>query len=255
MDQDNKQKVFQDELEHVRNSVLRKIREDNFPNAITLPILRDAVLLYPQRSGKLMRPALLMWVNRMLGGREECALATASAVELFHLWSLIHDDIIDQDDARRGGPTVHHMVMQHFRREGLNPKKASHNGMALGILAGDLVLNWSTLMICADENITCDTKQKILLRITQWLHPALVTGEALDVVFEHRSFAELSIAELYHMLELKTGALLRFCAEAGAMLALEPETPWDDPRVLAIGRFARDLGIAFQLRDDILGII
>ena len=96
-----------DQLRKIAESIDQLLAEDEFPFSIRPDYLAEAVRAYPVRGGKRLRPALLIWSCGLLGGDEAKALYPAAAVEVYHNWTLVHDDIIDRDDTRRGMPTAH----------------------------------------------------------------------------------------------------------------------------------------------------
>ncbi|HLA44731.1 MAG TPA: polyprenyl synthetase family protein, partial [Aggregatilineales bacterium] len=112
------------------------------------PHLRDAVYSYLKAGGKSLRPAVLLFSCGAVGGDENLAIPAAAAVELYHTWTLVHDDIIDRDEKRRGKPTVH----AEFRDRGTNEfsfsdSQAQHYGLAIAILAGDMQQGWCTALL------------------------------------------------------------------------------------------------------------
>ncbi len=226
------------------------LRTDPFPVAINPDWLREAVLAYPRRGGKRLRPALVLWCCGLAGGDPERAWPAALAVELYHNWTLIHDDIIDGDATRRGLPSCHILLeqaaaaglprMSHGRRERFGRDQA--------ILAGDILHGWSMAVLA---RLPGAVGQALLSRLASRVTPLLISGEAQDVEYGYR--AVVQPAEIWRMMFRKTGVLLQFAAEAGAMIGASTA----DPRHAAprrLGRMARQAGIAFQLRDDWLGL-
>jgi geranylgeranyl diphosphate synthase type I len=182
--------------------------------------------------GKRLRPFLLTTCCKLLGGTLEKALPTAASVELLHSFTLIHDDIMDQDNTRRGVPTVHTLY-----------------GVPMAITSGDLlfakvydtIIRYSDRKAIGEENI---------LRILQTLTEgtiAICVGQALDVLFERRD--NVSEEEYMHMIGGKTAALFRSSAEAGAIIA--GGKPEDASKLCS---YAYKSGLAFQIVDDILGL-
>jgi geranylgeranyl diphosphate synthase type I len=182
-------------------------------------------------SGKRLRPLLCLLACTAAGGDWQQALPLAAAVELIHNFSLIHDDIQDNSPLRHGRPTVW-----------------ARWGAAQAINAGDAMFTLAclaphrlaelgvppavTLAAVAELNRTC-------LALTQ--------GQYLDMAFEQRQ--RISIAEYLAMIEKKTAVLIAAAAHLGASVAgAAPE------RLLAFYRFGLNLGLAFQLQDDLLGI-
>lgn len=176
--------------------------------------------------GKRLRPALLLLGFELFAdeGQDE-ALPAAWAVELFHNFSLVHDDIMDAAPLRRGQPTVH-------TRWNLNA----------GILSGDVMLIYAyqSLARHADPVVVHQ-----LVRVFNRVAIGVCEGQQLDVDFETRT--DVSLPEYIRMIELKTAVLLGGALEMGAVCAGAPES--DAARLYELGRLA---GIAFQIQDDLL---
>jgi len=213
------------------------------------------VLDYPCRGGKRLRPALLLWSCGLLGGDESIAIPAAAAVEIYHNWTLVHDDIIDDDDLRRNMPTAHRQLADNaIKNYHINSNRADKFGHDLAILAGDIQQAWAAdilLHISDSEKISDKLANMLSRRLHQTVNCQLISGEALDVSFSYRT--NVTTAEVEEMIRLKTGVLLQFCAEAGAAIALN-SYDFTECRIQALGNFALKAGLAFQLRDDWLGI-
>lgn len=216
--------------------------------------LRRLVAAYLERGGKRLRPAVLLFCCGAVGGDEKSVLPAAAALELFHTWTLVHDDIIDHDDLRRGGPTGHVLGAQLAAADwGLSAPQAEDYGASLAILAGDVQHG-----MCVDMFLRCkDTPPDLLLKLVSDLElkvvSGLVEGETLDVQLEQRPIAEVELSEVLRMLYLKTGVLYEFAGKAGAMLGLKT-TDENHPLVEAARTFCASCGTAFQLQDDVLGV-
>ena len=246
---------LKDELAKVSSQIDRLIREDQFPEAIEPESLKNAVKSYPSRGGKRLRPALLLWSCGAVGGNPEDALHAAAAVEVYHNWTLVHDDIIDCDEFRRGVPTSHVELGDYARNKfALDAAGASKFGTDFAILAGDVQQAWAMdlLLRSAGKSVSLKTAYALAVRMQTFLNRGLISGEALDVEFEYRT--ELpSRSEAAHMIDGKTGILLSYSAASGAMIGLN--TPdHKHPYAEALGSYARLIGYAFQLCDDLLGI-
>lgn len=218
--------------------------------------IHDALFSYVQARGKALRPILLLLCCGAVGGDEQQAIPAAAAVEIFHTWTLVHDDIIDRDDTRRGHPTVHALYRDHARLvHGQNLAEASHYGLAVAILAGDLQQSWTYALL--GDLLARGVNPGLVLELTQRmsvdLTPKLLEGELLDVQFALLPPESLSEDRILHMLDLKTGALLEYAAWCGVTLGLKGKA---DTAGFAnkLGEFARLAGTAFQLRDDLLGL-
>ena len=124
---------LQNELALVSSNITNLISTDNFPERVRPSCLASAVRSYPVRGGKRLRPALLLWANGVLGGNPDQALYAGCAVELFHTWTLVHDDIIDEEDSVESVNTFNKMLSRwavafFALRSYLNKKSLYKNG-------------------------------------------------------------------------------------------------------------------------------
>ncbi len=192
--------------------------------------LRDAIRWSLFGGGKHFRPALIFAVGRVLGAPDDKLVRTASAVEMLHTYSLIHDDLpsMDDDDLRRGRETCH--------------KKF---GEATAILAGDALQALSFQVISEDTRLAPDVRIELISRLAQ-AAAKMVVGQQLDLEAEGK---ESSIEDIEHIHRNKTGALIRFSAEAGAIIGEANEADFR-----AISSFGEKLGLLFQMKDDILDV-
>ncbi len=186
------------------------------------------------KSGKRIRPMLTLLSCQACGGAVEHALPAAAAIELLHNFSLIHDDIEDRDELRRGRPTLWKIW-----------------GEALAINAGDAMFALAHLALESSGEAAPDAApaERVLraLRMFDETCVALTIGQHLDIEFENR--ADVTAAEYMAMIDGKTAALTRAACAIGAIMAGAP-----DEHVDALAEFGRELGLAFQLQDDVLGI-
>lgn len=198
----------------------------------TLPAgeLRDA-MAYAVTGGKRIRAFLVLESARLHGVSDDAALPVAAAVEALHAYSLVHDDLpaMDDDDLRRGQPTVHVKWSE-----------------ATAILAGD-ALQALAFELLTDPRIGDDAAR---LRLIAAFAKAvggqgMVWGQALDIAAEAAP-EPLDLEAITRLQGGKTGALIRFAATAGPLIADVDPTPLDD--------FAQALGLAFQIADDILDV-
>ncbi len=196
--------------------------------------LYDAMRYSLLAGGKRIRPVLLMEVCRMCGGAPEQALPLAGAIEMVHTYSLIHDDLpcMDDDDLRRGRPTNHKVY-----------------GEATAVLAGDALLTAAFETVLARET---DLPAQRVLEAADCLGRAagargMVGGQILDMAGEGHA---LGLAEIEELQRLKTGALIMAAAEMGCIAAGGTEL-----QRAAVRHYAERLGLAFQVRDDILDVI
>ncbi len=218
--------------------------------------LRRAVAAYLGRPAKRLRPALVLLCCGAVGGDEAQAVPAAAAVEAFHTWTLIHDDVIDNDALRRGQPTVHVAAADWARAEfGAGAGLAADYGRDVAILAGDALHAWAGALLL--ESACRGVPDRVVLglasRMESVLCLQLLEGELLDVQFSYRPVESLREEDVLAMLRLKTGALLEYAAQAGAAIGLR-SLPGEDRRIDALGEFAALCGVAFQLQDDVLGL-
>ena len=246
---------FIQELKSREAGIVEIFNQPRYRQSFRPAELEQAVYSYLVRPAKRFRPGLLLFSCGAVGGREEQAVYAAAAVEVYHTWTLVHDDVIDNDPLRRGSPTVH----EQFRRRGLELGYSSGDAEALGrnmaILAGDLQHAWSVrlLLDSAELGVPLPVLIDLAHRLEVEVTNELLAGEALDVLFAKRPIGELQEAEILEMLELKTGVLYQFAGMAGAAIGLA-QPPTGNELIQGIGRFTRRCGTAFQLQDDILGI-
>jgi geranylgeranyl diphosphate synthase type II len=174
--------------------------------------------------GKRLRPLLVLEACRLFGGDPEKALSAAYAVELFHNFSLVHDDIMDRAPLRRGKPTVHEKF-----------------GQNTAILAGDVMLVKVYGYLAQGAGHLLPR----LLDIFNETAAGVCEGQQMDMLFEDRH--EVPLGEYVRMIELKTAVLLSGALEMGALIG---GASADD--AARLGRFGRNVGIAFQIKDDLL---
>ena len=182
--------------------------------------------------GKRLRPILTLECCRLCGGDVERALPLGCAVEMVHTYSLIHDDLpsMDNDDLRRGKPTNHKVF-----------------GEATAILAGDGLLTAAFGVIAAARELTEQQRLEAVRALSEAAGPrGMVGGQILDMDGEDRALSRSEIEELQR---LKTGALICCAARLGCIAAGA-----DELTAKAIEGYAQRLGLAFQVRDDILDV-
>jgi geranylgeranyl diphosphate synthase, type I len=179
-----------------------------------------------EAGGKAVRPALALLSARAVGSSECVAVPGAVAVELVHNFSLLHDDLMDGDTSRRHRPTVWAM-----------------HGAAAAILAGDALLTLASEVLLDTRTLEGVRAARLLAAATR----ELIRGQFDDVTFERRD--DVSVEESLSMAAGKTGALLACSATIGAVLAGGHPTA-----LVALSEYGAELGLAFQLVDDLLGI-
>lgn len=183
--------------------------------------------------GKRLRPVLMLETAKMCGGNTQAVLPFACAMEMIHTYSLIHDDLpaMDNDDLRRGKPTNH--------------KKF---GEAMAILAGDALLNkaFETALSAKSENPSLTLRAMAILAGSSGTE-GMIGGQVVDIESEGK---QIGVSELRYLHQLKTGAIIRSSCTIGAVLSGASEE-----EIKAVDEFASSLGVAFQIRDDILDCI
>jgi farnesyl diphosphate synthase len=186
---------------------------------------------YAVQGGKRLRAFLVLEGAAMLGVPPERAVSAAAAVEALHAYSLVHDDLpcMDDDDLRRGQPTVHVKWDE-----------------ATAVLAGD-ALQTLAFELLTDPALGSAERRVALVASLARASGAegMVLGQALDIAAETAA-TPLTLAQITRLQAGKTGALIRWSAEAGAVIAGQDPGP--------LGRYATALGLAFQIADDILDI-
>ena len=180
--------------------------------------------------GKRLRPVIMLMTAKMLGKSPEICLPFACALEMIHTYSLIHDDLpsMDNDDLRRGKPTNHKVF-----------------GEAMAILAGDALLN-KAFEIVSEYNAAGVSEKQVLMAISCLAKASgtegMIGGQVVDI---ESTGEDLELLKYLH--SLKTGALIRAAGVCGAILCGA-----SDEQEKAIDEFCLNLGIAFQIQDDIL---
>lgn len=176
--------------------------------------------------GKVVRPALVMAAAEAFGGRAEDSVRAAAAVELVHNFTLLHDDVMDNDTTRRHRPTAWAVF-----------------GVPDAILAGDALHGLAQRLLAQDPH---PASARAAGRLASCLIE-LCEGQHADCAFETRT--DVTIEECLAMAEAKTGALLGCACALGALYAGA-----DESAVAAMDAFGREIGLAFQLIDDLIGI-
>ena len=208
---------------------LRSVFRDTAPRAD----LYDAMNYSLLSGGKRLRPVLTLECCKLCGGTEAAALSFACAVEMIHTYSLIHDDLpcMDNDDLRRGRPTNHKVY-----------------GEATAVLAGDGLLTaaFETAASAADRLSAPQVVEAVEV-LSRAAGPAgMVGGQVLDLAGEGYALSEEELTQIH---DLKTGAMMTAAAELGCIAAGASR---EERR--AVREFAVHLGLAFQIRDDMLDV-
>ena len=212
------------------SSDIIKTIEDEL-SVITPNNLQEASIYLTKAGGKMLRPALAVLTSEAVGGNKENAFKAGAAIELIHTFSLIHDDIMDDDDMRRGMPSVHKVW-----------------GEDVAILAGDTLFSKSFEIILSSNPEDIDPYQ---------INQALATvadacvkiceGQALDMSFEDRY--DVAEDEYMEMIFKKTGALIAGATKVGAIMGGASQDVVD-----AMYEYGRLIGLAFQIQDDYLDL-
>ena len=179
--------------------------------------------------GKRVRPTLLYLVGDIYSISLERLDSLALASEIIHTYSLVHDDLpcMDDDDLRRGQPTLH--------------KKYSE---ATAVLAGDAMQSLAIQIILEDEKLSNELKVSIVKLLMESIgYKGMILGQEQDISFEQKTVGKEEIVQMNY---LKTGLLIEFCILAPLMIANKKKNEWNT--------IARNVGIAFQLIDDLLDL-
>jgi farnesyl diphosphate synthase len=228
------EEAFTERLDHYRHRVdaeLAKILSGN----VNIPDrLSEAMQYSVLGAGKRVRPLLVYASAELCGVPEEQVDSIAAAVELVHAYSLVHDDLpaMDDDDLRRGRPTTHRAFDE-----------------ATAILAGDALQALAFEILCSDAHLSerPERQIKVICWLAQAVGPAgMVGGQALDLEAEGKRLSEPALEEIHRR---KTGQLIR----AAIMMPGELGDLSADAR-RQLDAFARDIGLVFQIRDDLLEV-
>lgn len=211
-----------DRLRHTIESALRTAVPVDEPQSFYGP-MRYAL----EGGGKRLRPALVLLTAEAVGGDAQRALPCAVAIELLHNFTLVHDDIMDRDELRRGRPTVHVKWDQDT-----------------AILAGDglFALAYRQLFLSPPEALPAIGKlfSDAILEVCE--------GQALDKEFETRT--NVALEEYLRMIRKKTARLFALSCQLGALCCSAPVV-----QVEALGEYGERLGLAFQIQDDLLDVL
>ncbi|MGC8816964.1 MAG: polyprenyl synthetase family protein [Candidatus Hadarchaeum sp.] len=203
------------------------------PRQIQPEVLTKAMRHLIEAGGKRLRPCLALTACEAVGGKREDAIETAAALELFHNFTLIHDDIMDHDEFRRNVKTVHVLW-----------------GEPIAIIAGDALFAKVFEAAAANASRLGMSREKTveLFNTLSRASFELCQGQALDMLFEKRN--DVTEEEYMQMISGKTGALTEAATKAGALLGNASAA-----EIQALSRYGRLIGIAFQMQDDVLGIL
>lgn len=227
MKHESRMQEYQTVFEEYLNSLYGDFSEE--PQKILFEAIRYSLL----SGGKRLRPILTLEFCRMCGGDWVKAVPFAAAIEMIHTYSLIHDDLpcMDNDDYRRGKPTSHKVY-----------------GEAMAILAGDALLT-DAFAIAAEVQLPDPGMLGLAIGVLSNCAGSMgmVGGQVLDILSEERECSEQEVLDIQIR---KTGALINAACVLGVIAAGGSEE-----QIAAAGGFAGALGLAFQIRDDILDVI
>jgi geranylgeranyl diphosphate synthase type II len=212
------------ELQELQTIILGAVNELHYPTQP--PDLYEPISYILSLGGKRLRPALLLMACDIFGGDVNKAVKAALAIEVFHNFTLMHDDIMDKAPLRRGQITVHERWNQN-----------------VAILAGDaMMVEANKLMLQVDDAIL-----RQVMDIFNDTATGVCEGQQFDMSFESRD--RVSADEYINMIRLKTAVLLGGALKIGALIGGANEKDAG-----LIYTFGEQLGIAFQLQDDILDV-
>ncbi|HLS06898.1 MAG TPA: farnesyl diphosphate synthase [Bacillota bacterium] len=218
-------KTYQEKINQALEKAVNPLKEANR--------LTDGMLYSLRAGGKRLRPILLMASFESFQEDTNKVMSTATALEMIHTYSLIHDDLpaMDDDDLRRGKPT-NHIVFDE----------------ATAILAGDGLLTYSFEWIAQDPLLSATEKTTLISWLAKASGPTgMVAGQMLDLLAEDK---RVTIDELEKIHRLKTGQLINFAIKAGAFLGGATQEQLDELHI-----FSTYIGLVFQIQDDILDIV
>lgn len=205
--------------------VEKTIQDLRYPGGV-LDSLYQPISYGMAAGGKRLRPALLLMACEAFGGEAESAMDAAAGIEMFHNFTLLHDDVMDNSDTRRGRPSVY-----------------AKWGQNAAILSGDTMLTLATQLISKVP----DSHLRNILDIFNQMAIRVYEGQALDMDFESRM--DVDIDDYIRMIMDKTGALIGAAAQIGALIGGATES-----QAKEMYEFGMMLGIAFQIQDDWLDV-
>lgn len=203
----------------------KAIQDIEYPRG-ELSTLYEPIAYAMNSGGKRLRPALVLASCEAFGGSADESLDIARGMEMFHNFTLLHDDVMDNSDTRRGRLSVH--------------AKWDRN---TAILSGDTMLTIATQLV---SNVP-DGKLRKIMDIFNGMAIRVYEGQALDMNFELRD--DVTVEEYIRMISDKTGALLGACTQVGALIGGA-----SDEQSMQMQKFGERLGIAFQIQDDWLDV-
>ncbi len=185
-----------------------------------------------RRGGKRIRPVMALLCCEAMGGECKKTIKTATSIEMIHNFSLIHDDIVDLSELRRGEPCLHHMF-----------------GEPLAINAGDGLFSLAFEVLVDNFDHLDDKTAKRVFKIMANVVTHICEGQAMDISWSKNKRHDITEEDYFRMLEGKTGGLISASCEAGAVIG-----GGNEKKVEALTEFGHALGIAFQIHDDVLNL-
>ena len=237
------QAAVNDALEEFLDTRVERAKKLNATHIQYYDILKE----YMMRGGKRFRPIAVVIACKAVGGEidPKSLYRTACSIEILHNSSLLHDDIIDHDEIRRGGPTFHAIYRELYKDTiSQDSEKAKHFGMTAGILGGDTLINLGALAII-ESNLDPDIGMLCLEYYLKGFEE-IIEGVILEV---HMIDNPEANSEMYlEMIRMKTAALLEKSLFIGGAIARATES-----QMKSLSKFGIKVGQAFQIQDDILG--
>ena len=221
------QRFIKQHVPNIESHMYNFVKELQGPQA-----LKESMLYSLEAGGQRIRPLFVAAVCEMFNQPQNAMYTVGSAIEIIHTYSLMHDDLpcMDDDDMRRGKPTNHKVF-----------------GEALAVLAGDALNSMAFGLLATMPNVSGEQRLELVEMLSKYAGAeGMVGGQVLDMEGEKR---QLNLAELEKIHINKTGALLRFSIESGAVLCNATKEERE-----ALVEYAHHIGLAFQIQDDILDI-
>ena len=219
---------------HEYGDLTRAALKEYLPQREPRRYLYDLLSDYPQRGGKMMRPSLCIATSRMFGGPVEHAMCTAVAIELLHNALLIHDDIEDGSEERRGHPTLHLL-----------------HGLPLALNAGDTLTLLALRPLLDNRTIVGERLALRIIEETERMACECAEGQSMELGWRHYNAMEIGDSDYLEMILKKTCWLATiFPIRVGALIGSRGNADLD-----AFVRFGFFLGAAFQIQDDLLNLV
>jgi len=215
--------ILPSEVVDALDKVANNLAKINFNSFGETPLTKAAIHLIKAK-GKLLRPTLVLLGSYCAGGINELSLNAATAVELIHTASLIHDDLIDRDDIRRGVPTVHTLF-----------------GDEMAVLSGDLLISKAIELSAPCGELAIRELAKAAIDMSE--------GEARDF-YVQKTRKKIGFEEYLEIVKLKTASLIGSSAAIGAIVS-----GGEQSLASSLREYGYNLGVAFQIRDDYLNVL